>query len=115
MLNVEVDNLTMEQFLRAFDSGMLVTPNTDHMLLLQEHQGFLKVYREAEFVTVDSQILKWAMRFLGSPVNEKLSGSDFSLRFATPSREPFNAPVSPWGAGGRGPHGDESNQYTAPP
>ena len=66
---------------------MLVTPNTDHMLLLQEHQEFLKVYREAEFVTVDSQILKWAMRFLGSPVHEKLSGSDIFPAFCEHHRE----------------------------
>lgn len=87
ILNVEVDDLTMEQFLRAFTSGVLVTPNTDHLLLLQESEGFLKAYRAADFVTVDSQILKWSMRLIGSPVQAKLSGSDILPAFCAHHRE----------------------------
>lgn len=87
ILNIEVDDLSMEQFLRAFTSGALVTPNTDHLLLLQESESFLRAYRAAEFVTVDSQILKWSMRLIGAPVQSKLSGSDILPAFCEHHRD----------------------------
>jgi N-acetylglucosaminyldiphosphoundecaprenol N-acetyl-beta-D-mannosaminyltransferase len=81
LLNIEVDDFSMPEFLQAFDRGLLVTPNADHLALLQEHADFLQVYREAEFVTVDSQIVKLCMDWLGTPVKAKLSGSDLFPAF----------------------------------
>lgn len=87
ILNVEVDDLTMEQFLRAYTGGVLVTPNTDHLILLQESRDFWCAYRAAEFVTVDSQILKWSMQLIGSTVRSKLSGSDILPAFCKHHRD----------------------------
>lgn len=44
---------------------------------MQKNRDFFDVYRQADFVTVDSQIVYWAAKFLGHPVKEKVSGSDF--------------------------------------
>jgi exopolysaccharide biosynthesis WecB/TagA/CpsF family protein len=76
IFNIEVDNLSMNELLAQFQSGVLVTPNVDHLILLQENREFWEAYRRADFVTVDSQIVFLAMRFLGIPVKEKVSGSD---------------------------------------
>jgi exopolysaccharide biosynthesis WecB/TagA/CpsF family protein len=76
ILNIEVDDLTLQEFLEQFDAGFVVTPNVDHLVMLQSRPDFLDVYRRADFATVDSQIVKWALGFLGTPVKARLSGSD---------------------------------------
>lgn len=77
ILNIEVDNVSRDELLQLFTSGFLVTPNVDHLIQLQKNRDFFDVYRQADFVTVDSQIVYWAAKFLGQPVKEKVSGSDF--------------------------------------
>jgi exopolysaccharide biosynthesis WecB/TagA/CpsF family protein len=81
ILNIRIDDLSMPEFLERFQSGLLVTPNADHLVMLQSNREFWEVYQRAEFVTVDSQIVKWAMRFLGTPVKARLSGSDILPAF----------------------------------
>jgi len=76
ILNIDVDNLTTEELLETLHSGFVVTPNADHLILLQKHAAFRAAYNTADFKTVDSQIVFWACRFLGTPVKEKISGSD---------------------------------------
>jgi N-acetylglucosaminyldiphosphoundecaprenol N-acetyl-beta-D-mannosaminyltransferase len=77
ILNIEVDNISVNELLRSFTRGLLVTPNVDHLIQLQKNRVFFDAYRQADFVTVDSQIVYWATKFLGHPVKEKVSGSDF--------------------------------------
>lgn len=81
LLNIEVDDLTMAEFLLRFESGLVVTPNADHLITLQQDRDFWEIYRRAEFVTVDSQIVKFALAALGCPVRAKLSGSDIFPAF----------------------------------
>jgi N-acetylglucosaminyldiphosphoundecaprenol N-acetyl-beta-D-mannosaminyltransferase len=52
-------------------------------MLLRDNSHLLKAYRAADYVVVDSQIVFWALRFLGSPVPEKISGSDFLPAYCT--------------------------------
>ena len=77
LLNIAVDDVALVDLLERFDRGVLVTPNVDHLMLLQRDARLLAAYRRAEYVTVDSQIVFWALRWLGRPVREKISGSDF--------------------------------------
>ena len=81
VLNIEVDDLDMDELMDQFDEGLLVTPNVDHLMLLQRDPRLLIAYREARFVTVDSQVLFKALRWLGRPVRQKLSGSDILPTF----------------------------------
>jgi N-acetylglucosaminyldiphosphoundecaprenol N-acetyl-beta-D-mannosaminyltransferase len=87
ILNIQVDDFTMREFLDRFDAGVLVTPNVDHLVLLQEDRKFWEAYQRAEFATVDSQILKWSMGFLGTPVKARLSGSDIFPAFCEHHRD----------------------------
>jgi N-acetylglucosaminyldiphosphoundecaprenol N-acetyl-beta-D-mannosaminyltransferase len=76
LFNIEIDSISRDELLQNFTSGLLVTPNVDHLMLLQHDPLLLEAYRAAEFVVVDSQIVFWALKFLGRPVPEKISGSD---------------------------------------
>jgi N-acetylglucosaminyldiphosphoundecaprenol N-acetyl-beta-D-mannosaminyltransferase len=76
IFNIEIDCLSQQELLERFTAGALVTPNVDHLILLQEDANLLEAYRAAEFVVVDSQIVFWAMKFLGQRLPEKISGSD---------------------------------------
>jgi len=70
------------------DSGRkayAVTPNVDHVVLAEQDPYFLKIYREADLVIPDGMALLWAARFLGTPLREKISGSDFLIRFSSPA------------------------------
>jgi N-acetylglucosaminyldiphosphoundecaprenol N-acetyl-beta-D-mannosaminyltransferase len=81
ILNAEIDNLTELEALQQLKQGVVFTPNVDHLILLQNDPSFLKVYETADYKLCDSKILYYVSRFLGSPVKEKLSGSDFFPAF----------------------------------
>jgi N-acetylglucosaminyldiphosphoundecaprenol N-acetyl-beta-D-mannosaminyltransferase len=76
LFNIHIDSITRAELLAKFDTGVLVTPNVDHMMLLQENDELKNAYKNAEFTVVDSQIVFWALKFLGRAVPEKISGSD---------------------------------------
>jgi N-acetylglucosaminyldiphosphoundecaprenol N-acetyl-beta-D-mannosaminyltransferase len=81
ILNITVDDLSRAELLERFDSGVLVTPNVDILLTLQEDKDFYDAFLKAEYVSVDSQIVFWAMKWLKRGVKEKISGSDFLPAF----------------------------------
>jgi N-acetylglucosaminyldiphosphoundecaprenol N-acetyl-beta-D-mannosaminyltransferase len=54
----------------------VVTPNVDHIIQLQKDSEFRKAYDAASLVLSDSMPLMWAAKFLGTPLKEKISGSD---------------------------------------
>lgn len=76
ILNLDIQNLTMDALLRQLDAGAVYTPNVDHYVQLQKDAEFMEAYRHAEWHVCDSKILMYAARFLGTPLREKLSGSD---------------------------------------
>ncbi|MBN2656315.1 MAG: WecB/TagA/CpsF family glycosyltransferase [Spirochaetales bacterium] len=80
---VEIDNLRTDEALERIDSFIesgkshyIVTPNVDHIIKLQNDRDFQEIYRNASLVLADGQPLIWASRFLGTPIVEKISGSD---------------------------------------
>lgn len=81
VLNVSIDNLSMQELLEQLHSGVVFTPNVDHLMKLQKDSEFLKTYALADYKVCDSQVLLYASRFLGTPFKEKISGSDFFPRF----------------------------------
>src|SRR4028118_30851 len=81
ILNVAIDNLTQLEFLEKCNSGIVVTPNVDHLMKLQSDRGFFEAYNSATYRLCDSKILFYIARLLGSPVKEKISGSDFFPAF----------------------------------
>lgn len=56
--------------------AFIVTPNIDHIIKLQRDAEFREVYKHADLVLADGVPLLWAASFLGTPLKEKISGSD---------------------------------------
>jgi N-acetylglucosaminyldiphosphoundecaprenol N-acetyl-beta-D-mannosaminyltransferase len=80
---VMIDNLTFVEALDAIDSFLggggfhsIVTPNVDHIVKLQEDAEFRCVYDNASLVLADGMPLLWASKYLGTPLCQKISGSD---------------------------------------
>lgn len=81
LLNVDVDDLTMDELVDSFSHGLLLTLHVDMIMKLQADRAFYEVLPQFDVVTCDSQILFNAARWLGTPLRERVSGSDFFPRF----------------------------------
>lgn len=77
VLNAVVDNVSMQELVRDFHEGLLLTLHVDMIMKLQQDREFYDVLPEFDVITCDSQILYFATKFLGTPVKERVSGSDF--------------------------------------
>ena len=88
LFGVDIDALDMNeavQVLRGWvelpsvENGpcrFVVTPNVDHMVLLQENQGLRAAYKDAHLVLADGHPVVWASRVLKQPVPERVAGSE---------------------------------------
>jgi N-acetylglucosaminyldiphosphoundecaprenol N-acetyl-beta-D-mannosaminyltransferase len=56
--------------------GLVFTPNVDHVVLVDDNAALREAYTEADLSLVDGVPVMWAARALGSPLPEKVSGSD---------------------------------------
>ncbi len=81
LLGVPIDNLTQEELLQELKTGVVFTPNVDHLMNIRKRQRFFQAYNAADYKICDSQILVFASRFLGTPIKERLSGSDLFPAF----------------------------------
>jgi len=81
ILNLEFDNLSKREFLENLESGVVFTPNVDHLIKLEKDPEFLQAYSISDYNLCDSKILFYASRFLGTPIKEKISGSDIFPAF----------------------------------
>lgn len=82
-LNTRIDNITMSEAVDQIDkmvqTGMnqyVVTPNVDHIVKLEKDALFWEIYEQAALVLTDGQPLRWIGSLLGTPIVEKVSGSD---------------------------------------
>lgn len=82
-MNTEIDNLTMQEALQAIDelikkndSAYVVTPNVDHIVQLETNKELQKVYSNASLILTDGKPLLWIAKWYGTPIKEKISGSD---------------------------------------
>lgn len=81
LLNIQIDNLLTSELLEDLQYGIVFTPNVDHIVKLQNDYDFFKAYSIADYKLCDSQILVYASRFLGTPIKQKISGSDLLPAF----------------------------------
>ena len=82
LLNVEIDNITMAQAVEEIDRlveqkgiATVVTPNLDHVVMLESDEQFQTAYRNASLVLTDGQPLIWYARMRGTPRNTALRKS----------------------------------------
>ena len=81
ILNIPVLAVTAERLLDTLDSGVLVTPNLDHLVKLQTDREFYDVYRQADWIVCDSRVLQVCSRALPTPIPEAIPGSSFFTRY----------------------------------
>jgi N-acetylglucosaminyldiphosphoundecaprenol N-acetyl-beta-D-mannosaminyltransferase len=83
---LEIDAVTFAQALDKIaelvarrNGGAVFTPNVDHVVKAERHPDFRRAYSRADLCLADGMPLVWASRLLGSPLPEKVSGSDLVL------------------------------------
>ena len=82
ILSINIDNFSMSEMLEKLKfGGVVFTPNVDHLIKLQKDKDFYHIYNSADYRVCDSQILLLASKFLGQPLQEKISGSDLFPAF----------------------------------
>jgi N-acetylglucosaminyldiphosphoundecaprenol N-acetyl-beta-D-mannosaminyltransferase len=85
LFGMSIDRLTMQDAVArllewvdnpAAGCRYVVTPNVDHAVLFQEHEGLRAAYADAGLVLADGMPVVWASRLLGRPLPERVTGSD---------------------------------------
>ena len=87
LLNVDVDDITLEELLDSFRDGMLLTLHVDMLMKLQTDREFYEILPYFNPITCDSQILVAAANTLGTPLRGRVSGSDFFPRYYMKHKE----------------------------
>ena len=82
-MNTEIDNLTMDEALECIDeliredrNAYIVTPNVDHIIQLEKGGELSEAYKGADLILTDGKPLIWISKLYGTPIKEKISGSD---------------------------------------
>jgi N-acetylglucosaminyldiphosphoundecaprenol N-acetyl-beta-D-mannosaminyltransferase len=85
LFGVPIDSLRMEEAVAQVQAWVadptprcrfVVTPNVDHIVMLQHHAGLIAAYRDAGMILADGIPVLWSSRFLGQPLPERVAGSD---------------------------------------
>ena len=86
---LEVDPVTLDGALKRIaelvdhgNGGAVFTPNVDHVVKSEKHLAFRQAYSRADLCLADGMPIVWASRLLGTPLPEKVSGSDLLLPLA---------------------------------
>ncbi len=82
--NVDIDSYSFSQVvdiiidhaLHAHNAEYVVTPNAHHLLLLQHDPYFREIYHNAFLSVPDGVPLLWAAQFLGTPLADRVNGTD---------------------------------------
>lgn len=87
LMNTEIDNLTMGETLDTIDTliqqkknAYVVTPNVDHIVQLEVDGELREVYKNVDLILTDGKPLLWIAKWYGTPIKEKISGSDLFPR-----------------------------------
>lgn len=82
-LNTHIDNVSMSEAISIIDKliekkecSYVVTPNLDHIVIMETDKEFAEIYDNADLVVTDGKPLIWISKLLGTPIKEKISGSD---------------------------------------
>lgn len=81
VLNINIDSISKIQLLNELKTGVVFTPNVDHLMKLQKNIHFYKSYFYADWIICDSKIVSMASKFLGASIVETIPGSSFFRDF----------------------------------
>jgi N-acetylglucosaminyldiphosphoundecaprenol N-acetyl-beta-D-mannosaminyltransferase len=99
ILNAKLHNLTFEELLERYSSGLMIGLNVDTLMKLQKDPEYAAICAEAEYVVADGKIMVYASRLLGTPLRDKISGSDFVGAFCERYKDDAGVKVFLLGAG----------------
>ena len=90
ILDVGFDPLTMDEvivacrrLIRRRKPSLVWTVNVDGCMKARRNAEFRTIINSGELVLVDGTPMMWAARFLGSPLPDRVSGSDFVPAFCS--------------------------------
>jgi len=83
MLNAYVHDVSMDDLVENFREGVMLTLHVDMIMKLQQDREFYDLLDEFDVITCDSQIMYFSTKWLGTPVQERVSGSDYFPKFYT--------------------------------
>jgi N-acetylglucosaminyldiphosphoundecaprenol N-acetyl-beta-D-mannosaminyltransferase len=78
---------TIAELVQAGRGGAVFTPNVDHIVMAESNERFRQAYAGANLSLVDGTPVFWASRVLGTPLPEKVSGSDLVVPLARRAAE----------------------------
>jgi N-acetylglucosaminyldiphosphoundecaprenol N-acetyl-beta-D-mannosaminyltransferase len=83
LMGVEIDPITttavverVREGLEAGSGGWIITPNLDQLRLNRERDDLAALFAAADLVVADGMPLVWASRLRGTPLPERVAGSD---------------------------------------
>lgn len=89
IMDTRVDRVTMDgavdyiaKLIRRSHFSYAVTPNVDHLVKLRHDPEFRAAYVAADLAVADGVPLLWASRLLGTPLPERVNGTDLMMRLA---------------------------------
>lgn len=98
ILNVNILSLTQTELLFRLKKGVLITPNIDHLIKLQEDEEFYNIYQQAEWIICDSKILYFFSKLLRKSFPEAIPGSSFFVAFYQYHKDDLNCKIFILGA-----------------
>ena len=82
-MNSYIDNVTMEESIDHIEEciqqrkiGQVITPNVDQIVRMETDSYFKEICDNAELLLTDGHPLLWIARWYGTPIKEKICGSD---------------------------------------
>jgi N-acetylglucosaminyldiphosphoundecaprenol N-acetyl-beta-D-mannosaminyltransferase len=81
MLNAWVHDVRMDDVVERFREGVMLTLNVDMIMKLQKDREFYELLDKFDVITCDSQVMFFAMNWLDTSVQERISGSDYFPKF----------------------------------
>ncbi len=94
VLGVQIDPVTMAEAARVFEQmiearhpHLVFNVNVDICMQARRDAELAAILRAADLVLVDGTPMMWAARLLGTPLPERVSGSDFLPRFCQGAAE----------------------------
>ena len=88
-LGVPLAPLTTSQVIEAVDSliqarrpGYFITANLNYAMLTCRHHDLAEINRDATFIVADGMSLVWAARRQGTPVPQRVAGSDLIFKLS---------------------------------
>ncbi len=83
IMHTRIDNLTMDEVLSRVEKLVLecvpshvITANVDHVMVKRNYPDIAEIYSKAALVVPDGVPLLWAARFVGTPLQERINGTD---------------------------------------